>query len=89
MENIVGILIQEAMLKKAYKELSDVGVPITGIYMPTEDTDAGLEINGKFVLHIAPYEEPGLFLDDIKHPGESIASFSTINTLIQFMMEDS
>lgn len=79
---------QTVVIKKADAELREAGIPVTGIYLPTQDTDAGLEIDGKFVLHYAPYEEPGFFLDHIKEPGESITSFSSISSLIQFMMED-
>lgn len=84
----MDIEIQELILKRAHKELTDVGIPVTGIYLPTADTDAGLEIEGKYILQIAPYEEPGLFLDKVSDPGEEIASFREITTLIQFIMED-
>lgn len=79
---------QLVTLKKADSDLRSVGIPVTGIYMPTDETDAGIEIDGKYVLHIAPYQEPGLYLDRVESPGEDIASFSSIDTLIQYIMEE-
>lgn len=80
--------VQLITLKKADSDLREVGIPVTGIYMPTDTTDAGIEIDGKYILHIAPYQEPGLYLDRVESPGEEIASFSSINTLIQYIMEN-
>lgn len=79
---------QEVILKKMYDELRSAGIPITGIYLPTSMTDAGLEIDNKYILHIAPYQEPGIFLDEVQSIGESIASFSSAKLVIQYIMEE-
>lgn len=78
---------QAALLKKVISELEEVKIPVTGVYMPSEQYDGGVEIDGQYVLQIAPYHDPLFLLDVVESPGEEIASFSTTDGLIQFLME--
>ena len=79
---------QKDCLRRMIGELSSVGIPITGVYMPTDEVDGGLEINRMYVLQIAPYHDPQFLLDKVELPGEEIASFTSLDTLIQFIMEN-
>ena len=74
-------------LKRMISELVSCGIPVTGVYMPSEETDGGVEIDGTYVLHIAPYHDPQFLLDVVESPGEEIASFSDIGELLSFLME--
>ena len=78
---------QSQLLKKTIEELKEVGIPVTGVYLPTSDTDGGAEIDNRYVLQIAPYHDPMFLLDVVESPGEEIASFSNASQLIQFLME--
>lgn len=78
---------QNELLKRTIKELTHVGIPITGVYMATGETDGGVEIDNQYVLQIAPYHDPIFLLDVVESPGEEIASFSNTTGLIQFIME--
>lgn len=78
---------QKNMLKKIASELKEVGIPVTGYYMPSETTDGGLEIDRQYVLQVAHYHNPPLILDVIESPGNEIAAFTEVNDLIKFIME--
>lgn len=75
------------LLSNIIRELNAAGIPITGVYMPSQDTDGGVEIDRQYVLQIAPYHDPMFLLDVVESPGEEIASFSNPQALIQFLME--
>ena len=78
---------QNELLKKTIADLSKVGIPVSGVYMATGETDGGVEIDNQYVLQIAPYHDPIFVLDVVESPGEAIANFSTVDGLIQFLME--
>jgi hypothetical protein len=78
---------QNELLRKTIDELKAVGVPVTGVYMPASDADGGIEIDGQYILQIAPYHDPMFLLDVVESPGEEIASFSNTSQLIKFLME--
>ena len=78
---------QKELLKIVINELTSVNIPITGVYMPSQETDGGLEIDGQYVLQIAPYHDPIFVLDVVESPGEDIASFANPSELIKFIME--
>jgi hypothetical protein len=78
---------QKELLKRTIDELHKVGIPVTGVYMPTGEADGGVEIDNQYVLQIAPYHNPPFVLDVIGSPGEELASFSNGGQLIQFLME--
>lgn len=82
---MLSIQKQKDMLKTTIEELESAGVLITGVYMPTSDTDAGVEIDQKYILQIADYHTPNLILDtlDLQEVGE----FDTTSSLISFLME--
>jgi len=78
---------QNDCLRRMIEELKGVGIPITGVYMPSEESDGGLEIDDTYVLQIAPYHDPQFVLDVVECPGEEIAMFSSIGELITFLVE--
>lgn len=78
---------QVQYIKHIVNEFNKVGIPVSGMYMPSEDTDGGVEIDGKFILHYAPYHEPRLLLDRVESPGNEIASFETVDSAIKYFME--
>lgn len=78
---------QKEVLKRTITDLQQVGVIVTGVFMPTGETDGGVEIDNQYVLQIAPYHNPPFVLDVVESPGEEIASFSNSGELIQFLME--
>ncbi len=79
---------QNDCLRRMIAELSAVNIPVTGVYMPSEETDGGLELDGLYVLQIAPYHEPQFILDKANAPGEEVATFTGIGELITYMMEN-
>lgn len=70
-------------LRGAWVLINDAGIDITGIYMPTDDTDPGLELEGEYVLQIAHYHSPPYVLDDLNQ--NEIACFQTLDQLIGFV----
>lgn len=78
---------QNELLKRTIADLQAVGIPVTGVYMPGNESDGGIEIDNQYILQIAPYHDPQFLLDVVESPGEEIASFSTTGQLIQFLME--
>ena len=83
----MNLFDQLQYVKQIKKELEDVGIPVTGVYEPSNAADGGIEIDGKFVVQYAPYHEPRILLDRVESPGNEIASFETINGLIKYLME--
>lgn len=81
MKSTVDRSIKE--LRGVWTLINDAGIEITGIYMPTEETDAGLELMGKYVLQIAHYHVPPVILDDLMQ--NEIACFEDVNQLIEFL----
>jgi len=79
---------QNDCLKRMIDELSAVGIPITGVYMPSEEFDGGLEIDDTYVLQIAPYHDPQILLDKVELPGEEVASFTGLDQLVKYLMEN-
>ncbi len=77
-------------IKQIHDELQSVGVPITGYYPETVDSDPGLEINNKFVLQLATYHVPPILLDTVDEDGNinEVGSFHTVDALIKFLMEN-
>lgn len=78
---------QKRMLKLVINELSAADILITGIYMPSDENDAGIEISNKYVLQIAPYHSPHLIVDRIESPGKTLKTFSTTNELISWLIK--
>src|SRR5665213_434102 len=77
---------QNDCLRRMIEELKGVGIPITGVYMPCDEYDGGLEIDDTYVLQIAPYHDPQFVLDVVESPGEVMVVFSKIGGCVQFFM---
>lgn len=78
---------QKQLLKMVIEELVLSNIPVTGIYMPEDTIDGGIEIDFRYTLQIAPYHDPIFIVDFVEYPGEEIASFSTVPEMITFIME--
>jgi hypothetical protein len=76
-------------MRSIIKDLKKAEIVVSGMYIATAETDAGLEIDGKYVLQFAPYYTPKYLLDKVESPGEDFLSFSDINTLIEYLLESS
>jgi hypothetical protein len=79
--------VQDEHVQQAAKELRSVGIPVTGLYLATKDTDPGLEINSRYVLQYSSYCNPRYHLDRVELPGEEIFESNSLNDVIAFIME--
>jgi len=76
---------QRRTLKLLHDELLDMGVRITGIYMPSAITDGGLEISNKYVLQLAPYHTPHILLYMGRDVEDDYKEFNTSSELIKWL----
>jgi len=69
------------------QELEHMGVPLTGFYVATRETDPGIEIDSKYILQYCYYSSPLYFLDKVESPGEEIFACNDLNEVVQFLRE--